>query len=193
MDMASGPQILAVWTDGEAGVTLPRQAGGQAVGWGRCDLAASGRAEWPDGQCQHLAQDPSVEPISASGEGLADPQLHDSHPPAGCTGPPRTWEQGPARRGEGRAAVQAPESENVAGSSPCPSRWKVERESPGIGPVGPGRVRERPGDTLASLARGPFRSHRPHFPPPPTPASSQARKWCFPPCWLYSLLLQTWN
>lgn len=32
MDMASGPQILAVWTDGEAGVTLPRQAGGRLRG-----------------------------------------------------------------------------------------------------------------------------------------------------------------
>lgn len=27
MDMASGPKILAVWTDAEAGVTLPSQAG----------------------------------------------------------------------------------------------------------------------------------------------------------------------
>ena len=82
MDMASGPQILAVWTDAEAGVTLPSHAGGLGQE-GRCDLAASGRAGWPDGQGQHLAQGSWGELTSAGGEGLRDLQLHDSPCPMG--------------------------------------------------------------------------------------------------------------
>lgn len=69
MDMASGSQILAVWTDAEAGVTLPSQAGelGQE---GRFDLAASRRTGWPDGQGH---------------QGLGDLQLRDSPRPMGHT------------------------------------------------------------------------------------------------------------
>lgn len=67
MDMASGPQILAVWTDAEAGVTLPSRAGelGQE---GRFDLVASRRTGWPDSQGH---------------QGLGDLQLPDSPRPHG--------------------------------------------------------------------------------------------------------------
>lgn len=85
MDLASGPRVLAVWTDAEAGVTLPSQARGLGQE-GRCDLAASGR----DGQGQHLAQGFWGELISAVGEEFGDLHLRDSPRLMGCTGPPRT-------------------------------------------------------------------------------------------------------
>lgn len=131
MDLASGPRILAVWTDAEARVTLPSQARGLGQE-GRCDLAASGRAGLPDGQGRHLAQGFWGQLISAVGEEFGDLQLCDS---------PAPWAALVLRAPPGlgslrKAGAQAPGSENIVGGAPCLPGWKVDLESPSIGPVG---------------------------------------------------------
>lgn len=40
-----------------------------------------------------------------------------------------------------RAGAQAPGSENIVGGAPCLPRWKVDHESPRIGPVSPAWLR----------------------------------------------------
>lgn len=94
-------------------------------------LTAAEKAGLPDAQHQHPARGSCAEAKQCRGRGSQTLQAGDSAR--------HGLLRQSARRGKARAEVPAPEVRMFQGAPPTrPPRWKLHRESPGIGPVGPG-------------------------------------------------------